>query len=104
MLYDTKWDQQVKVVDELGQIMLKAADLLEKDGWCQHHLSNNEGAHCVRGALMEFGSAYVVLQAEQRLKAIGIPCDDWYGIVSWNNAPERTAEEVINALRAAACP
>ncbi len=104
MLYDKKWDQEVKVVDEVGQVMLKAADYLEEHGHCKHVLFNDKGAVCIRGAFMKVGSFAQLNEAELRLKEFGIPWNELIGVVDWNNAPERTGEEVIAVLRAAACP
>jgi hypothetical protein len=84
-----------------------AADVLERDGWTQNAYTDQNGCHCVMGA------AYV---------AMGCPTTEWAeGLTErvdavrdflgtflgrrphlWNDAPGRTAEEVIAALRAAA--
>ncbi len=104
MLYDKKWDKEIKVVDEVGKVMLKAADYIEEHGHCKHVLCDDKGAVCIRGALIRVGSFTQLTKAELRLKEFGIPWNERVGVVDWNNAPERTGEEVIAALRAAACP
>lgn len=103
MLYDTKWDKEVKVVDEVGQILLKMADYIEKHGWCQGRLENPCGAVCARGALFKVTTNPVYQNVEARLsKCVGGERDPVNNVVNWNNAPERTKEEVVAMMRHAA--
>ncbi len=102
MLYDKRWDVKPEVkLEPWRQMLLDAADLLERDGWCQQAYQDGDGHHCALGALDA-----VVGMAE--LKTI-----DWVAfskanerlfgavgqITHWNDARGRTAEEVISTLR-----
>ncbi len=91
MLYDKKWDQKVKVVDEIGQVMLKAAEWLEQNEWCQCMFESGQ-ARCLTGVLNEV-HPYGALMAFGRIYA---KCQ---GVMSWNDTPGRTKQEVINMLR-----
>ena len=102
MLYDKKWDKEVKVGDEVGQALLKAADYIEEHGHCKGVLYNDEGAVCFRGAFIKIEALELLDLAELRLKDLGVPHKGYMGVVDWNNAPERTAEEVIAMMRHAA--
>lgn len=104
-----------------------AADVLERDGWTQEvfHALADEGriCHCAEGAIQfvvgrhvalrpdvfsDSGANWVVhygVNAELRYEAAeSALCDyiDSDAIPRWNDAPGRTAAEVIAALRAAA--
>jgi hypothetical protein len=88
-----------------GQLaLLRAAELLERDGWCQGALVKN-GAFCAMGALHKATDrdrkAY--MSSLYRLMAfLGQHHGGTRNIIDWNDQPERTADEVIDALRAAA--
>lgn len=89
------------------ELRLKAAEVIETRGWCQGAHSNSRGQVCALGAL-----AAVVgrdpyddpLTDEEAaaLRAMGFKSH--YGpelepIWKWNDAPDRTKEEVIAKLR-----
>jgi hypothetical protein len=86
---------------EERRVLLAAADLLEKGGHCKHALRNGT-AHCVFGAMIvaaggevtEDGSVVKLPVFSHKLLTLQV---GW--ILDWNNAPERTAEEVISTLR-----
>jgi hypothetical protein len=53
MLYDPKWEVEAPVEIKLEpwqEILLKAADLLERKGWCQNQFERL-GSHCAVGAI-----------------------------------------------------
>lgn len=102
MLYDKNWDKpKVEVVPSHRQVLLEAADLIEEKGWCQGMYNNRSGAMCMMGAIINAGRRHehrYTSRAHLRLiEAVG-------GVapVLWNDAPERTQEEVVSALRKAA--
>lgn len=92
----------------VADVLNKAADLIERDGWCQKHFRGENGEHCLTDALMRaagcfpgdsfgtkavsYGKAYDVLTRRVRRK----------NLVFWNDKPGRTKDEVVVALRAAA--
>ena len=47
MLYDPKWSVPLTPQEAL----LRAADILERDGWCQRVRSDIEGRRCVASAI-----------------------------------------------------
>ncbi len=63
MLYNPKHD-----LDADSLTLLRAADIIDKDGWCKGQMRNKEGANCLRDAIAE-ASGRLVAQttAEQRL-------------------------------------
>lgn len=101
-------------ITETAADLLSAADVLERDGWCQGRL-HTRGRHCTRGALNVVAgvvAAYGASEAEylaasersDRAEAVlarslGLGPG---AVPTWNDAPGRTPEEVVAALRAAA--
>jgi hypothetical protein len=80
-----------------SEILLKAADLLAERGWTQGVLEDYEGRMCAAGAVYNVtcnsSAALELLQAH-----IGFSDN----IAAWNDAPGRTAEDVILAMKRAA--
>ena len=82
----------------------RAADILERFGWCQDHLQIADGSMCIIGAMnyahhgthrYENGSDSKV---ENWSRDLGfIDCED---MIEWNNYPFRIKTEVIARLRA----
>ncbi len=79
-----------------AEVARKAADLLERDGWCQGKFRNS-GAHCVVAALTAVDDWSAPEQAAVRRRLRVHAGTEW--LVNWNDAPERTADEVIALLR-----
>lgn len=87
--------------DSVAQVLEDAADHIEQKGWCQGEYEADGGAVCAVGALdyatgvsargWLFGPAHRVFQ-----RRLGLH------IENWNDAPERTAHEVIDELKLAA--
>ena len=100
-----------EILDEVGKILLDAADYIERKGWCQRVNSNIGGEVCAWGAIaivLEVSPDFHVLtHTEQRAL---VKLVDYLGggvrlvgeIVRWNDTPGRTKEQVVAALRAAA--
>lgn len=114
-----KIDHTPANLDEQSRILLRAADLLEKHGLAKHCQRDSEGRMCMAGAIIvaaggtpetfyswtgdALGSCYPSRAAwEAAMRVIkGLPgCT--YGPANWNNAPERTKDEVVAKLRAVA--
>lgn len=97
-------------LDEAGKLLLKAADCIEANGHLRNDLGRPGKGFCVLGAVIyaESGDAQalnyglmfnpVMRDALARLRVV-IGMDSEIG---WNNRPERTKDEVVSALRAAA--
>ena len=105
MLYDPKWKvpTETKPLEPWRKVLLAAATAIETHGHAKHWLLDDAGRMCALGA-MEFAcrkmrcSSKVDYQAWKALKRIVGSGN----IADWNDAPERTSGEVVDALRAAA--
>lgn len=86
-------------------ILLKAAEYIRERGHCKEQFSDSRGRVCLIGALLDmaagkhiavYRSALYLLEGylSDKSGGLGVPC--------WNDAPERTKEEVVAALEMAA--
>ena len=106
------------LLDEAAKLLLKAAAILEDEGFCKLVRYNEHGEHCVLGALdkaagysmwgadwtTDEGKSQPFRDAVSRLAAsIGRSGWDNYRTAAlWNNASERTKAEVVAKLRSVA--
>lgn len=83
----------------VAKTLLKAADYIEKHGWCQGKWRNDAGEVCAYGAISSVERCGLVRSgAAWRLgRFLNV-----VSVAGWNDQPDRTKEEVIAALRAAA--
>jgi len=105
MLYDKRWDAKLKTteIEPWRKALLDAADLIEQRGHAKKTLEDIDGSLCMGGAISmaitgkSFGLHPDMMEAYCALH-------DFCGgsFVTYNNAPERTASEVIATLRACA--
>ena len=93
-----------------------AAEILRREGWTQGKNIDDEGCRCILGALACVATGGKTSQdnwelgpnrerfAELRAAVHDVLIYDMPpgGVVGWNDAPGRTAREVIAALEAAA--
>lgn len=92
-----------------------AADVLECDGWRQESYGSPTGCKCLYGAIhyvascgqavSEVNMDHDELDQAARLESavqLTIGAHGWLETLAWNDAPGRTADEVIAVLRAAA--
>lgn len=93
-----------RLLDPVSKALLDAADYIEKNGHIKHRMRGPGDSACVLGALVKVCNALpeslpptALDSAERLMRHLGT-----IGIVSWNDAPERTQEEVVAALRGAA--
>jgi hypothetical protein len=112
MLQNPNWDRPH--ANSVSELLLKGADLIEKHGHTKNNLYDDNGAMCFMGALWKAMDAWDIglrIQAATSVKRVlGLPnptrsmglSPDISAVVDWNNAPERTAQEVIDAMRLAA--
>lgn len=106
MFCDEKPQGEVKELDAVGKLLLKAADLIESQGWCKNYIGTTTGSVCIEGALnvaagkdpsaiFRYGS--VPERALMRINsALGVRA------YQWNDEPERVVGEVVAKLRAVA--
>lgn len=91
-------------LDATAQLLLKAADLIERDGWGEGDCI--EHGYCIYAALVKaddpkaFNTARASAAGWRLVKALGLHRIS--DLFHWNDAPERTAAEVIAKLRAVA--
>lgn len=105
MLYDPKWEVKTKAptIEPWRQVLLDAADLLEREGHCKGQFYA-EGARCTIGAICKVTTNAITKPLGSGVpEAIGRLCNvAGPYIPDWNDAPGRTAFEVIATLRAVA--
>jgi hypothetical protein len=82
-----------------SQVLRKAAEVIEEFGWIQGEYGGADEGYCVDGAIQCAAHG-----AYDRFLARSLLCGylraSWLPL--WNDAPERTKDQVIAALRAAA--
>jgi hypothetical protein len=123
MLYNQEWDKQTPTL--MSKLLDTAADLIEQYGHTKKQLYGKDGSMCFMGAIhraedMVASSGKIMRgeAAEHVMKAMGMVAASYPGMdtyefyrhrpdpvmtmVEWNNAPERTGQEVIDAFRLAA--
>lgn len=85
-------------VDKVGQVLLDAADYIEKHGWVRGSFHNSEGV-CIWGAILMVRkpNSIVTDACLQRMyKTTG------QGIIGYNDFTAKNKQEVIAMLRKAA--
>lgn len=82
-------------INRTATTYMDAADILQKRGWTQGESVNDKGECCVVGALMLANSNWAMYQPLKHVT--NSKC-----IVNWNDAKNRTRQQVIDALRDAA--
>ncbi len=84
-----------------ADVLNKAADLLERHGWCQGVSIDAAGRMCAGYALQQ-AEPDVHARYGARIALFEIIGVDSVNILAWNDRPKRTAEQVIATFRAAA--
>jgi hypothetical protein len=98
---DKSKGEQVVEVDEIGRVLLDAAEYIERHGWCQNQTWNEDGAVCAEGAILCAAGETHGYKPAARLGAY-LDLMEVNEIADWNDAPSRTKSEVVAALREAA--
>lgn len=97
------------MIETKEELACKTIEILNEGGWIQYHYTNEEGAHCLYGAIYAAISPYedakgqLVLDLDAALKAIIVDRYDTFmygGLIAWNDRPGRTKDEVIAVLEA----
>jgi hypothetical protein len=98
MLYSLKWSETklTPVLDEVGQQLMRAADIMEQRSHARNTLVDEQGRVCVQGALQLAHPLHHDVDAILRFNA--------YTGYRWHTSFNRdhTKEECIAAMRAAA--
>ncbi len=97
MLYDPKWNTDTTAE---ADVLLAAADYLEKWGWCQNAIRDSDGRACLLGALSlsisRIGKGNVVAAMNRLERHLKMSVD------AWNDDICKSQEQAVDALRAAA--
>lgn len=88
-------------------LRLKAAAVIEERGWCQREFTNKTGACCLISSLMEANpppddgdDRDMFARVDLRIQAVDdMRLGSQIDAIHWNDAPGRTAAEVIARLR-----
>ncbi len=104
MFVEHKEAGEVRELDSASTLLLKAADVIERQGWCQNYIGTYHGQVCLEGALNVAAGrdpkrdlvGVVGVAAHRIRRAVG-KC-----AYHWNDAPGRTKDEVVAKLRAVA--
>lgn len=86
----------------LYEVATKARELLDRDGWRQVAYGGNGGPRCAIGLLRDAGGCFPGPSREDRLSIAAIVGEEPFGITCWNDAPERTIDDVRSAFDALA--
>jgi hypothetical protein len=98
MFTDEKKHGEV-VIDEIGQLMLRAADYMEKHGHTKFEIRDRDtGAVCWAGALLRVSSNAVDYGAIATRMGFPSSCAATMA-VEWNNHSDTTGEMVVARLR-----
>ena len=91
---------KVGKLDRVGELLMAAADYIEKHGWCRHAARNQTGAVCMMGALLDVRGN---LQPEYGLAIDRVrrACGG-IDIVNWNDRLCSSKQAAAAVLRAAA--
>lgn len=82
----------------VADVLDAAAVLLERDGWCQGQNRDQQGRCCAAEAIRvaaDGGALYV----DAMFAVVATVRREHAGVALWNDAPARTASEVIGRLR-----
>jgi uncharacterized protein (UPF0371 family) len=105
MLFDPKWDAKLRT-ELWRQVLLDAADYIDRVGWCQHSLRDDNGRVCAAEALMTVGyTAHDVATYAAAMTALSnfvTSGEHSMALVKWNDDERRTAAEVTCTMRACA--
>jgi hypothetical protein len=86
--------------DQVADVLDDAADLLERGQWIQHLESDGQGGRCAFGAIEAVAPSRVYACCAESVLLHTV--DRSGNIASWNDAPGRTKQQVLDAFRAAA--
>lgn len=95
-------------LDEVGRVLMKAAEIIRERGWCQNRFEDSAGRVCAMGALKVAAGMPADIMGAVLPPAAFKARDrlqnhlNGRGPHKWNDDADRTADEVIAALESAA--
>lgn len=109
MPYDGDITQFTSPSTDAESVLLRAAEIIRERGLHKGSYGRAGKAVCAMGAIHEAECGYWApadrvfsTQAAMRLQMLLNETDERLDILRWNDAPDRTADEVVATLRAAA--
>lgn len=96
---------------DIATVLVEAASILTDEGWIQRNFRDSTGAHCAYDALDQansrlLGDRLIIPAYEPFREFVVGPAKPLrfqrLTLSSWNDAPGRTADEVISTFLAAA--
>jgi len=114
-----------QIAPEIREVFRLAADLLERDGWCQKSYLNADGKRCIKGAVYDAAMPVELRIAAKDIIGMRIEQNERYDVylkasyildeaivettdglagtvataIGWNDLPERTQEQAVTFLR-----
>lgn len=99
MLKDPRWDEtKTTTLEPWRRLLLDAADYMETHGHCKANFWDAEGQVCLAGAILSVQKVGDVDNCYRAWRALQAATGA-YDMILWNDAPERTAAEVIQTMR-----
>lgn len=86
---------QVSIMSTAG-VLRAARALLERQGWCQGVYRNMNGSYCAAGALRAVCDDFSTNNSAAVLILRSVP--GALLLSDWNDAPERTRDEILEAF------
>jgi hypothetical protein len=80
-----------------SDVLRKAGDVLRERGWCAGYMAGPKGGHCAYGAIAVANASTPYAQNPGDVELESVVGD----VLGFNDAPGRTAAEVMYALDAA---
>jgi len=97
MLYDKKWDKEIKTEEPWRQHLRAAAAYIRQHGWCRGGTEDDLGRVCLLGALMKTETMVASQVSSLQLrKLIDV------SITCWNDRICKSKEQAVAMLEAAA--
>jgi hypothetical protein len=101
MLYDRRWEK----VDAIGSVLLAAADIIERRGWCNDGPVGPRGEVCLLVAISDTMPGPWSHEKDRLREAVCAQLRrhiDHMAIIEWNETVCESKEEAIAMLREAA--
>ncbi len=92
---------KLKALLARNEILRRAADHIRKNGWCQNANFRN-GAACIFGAItMVSFDTHGIRRRSYKAAVNALRHHLGTEVAAWNDAPDRTVDQVLDALSAA---
>lgn len=99
MPFDPVGYVETKIVDADGEVILLAAKMIEKRGWCQVDFEADDGRLCAVGAIIRAALELNHPNCNRVVRSFDTP---EFTLMMWNDLRAKSGAEVIARLRSAA--